>query len=116
MKELLPDPKRLNSASTARTYPVEAEKLARTVEETVEALVGWTLTSSSETEVRASRKSRFPGLAHEVTVHLTPSPAGAHTNTRAEFRSASRLGLWELGQNRRNLDELIAEIYRKLTG
>jgi uncharacterized protein (DUF1499 family) len=51
-----------------------------------------------------------------VTVHLTPSPAGAQTNTRAEFRSASRLGLWELGQNRRNLDELIAEIYRKLTG
>jgi uncharacterized protein (DUF1499 family) len=116
MKELLPDPKRLSSASTARTYPVGAEKLARTVEEAVEELPGWTLTSSSDTEVRASRKSRFPGLSHEVTVCLTPSPAGAHTNTRAEFRSASRIGLWELGQNRRNVDELIAEIYRKLTG
>ena len=115
MKELLPDPKRLSSASTARTYPVEAEKLARTVKEAIGELPGWTLAGSSETEVRASRKSRFPGLAHEVTVRLTPSPAGAHTNTRAEYRSASRVGLWELGQNRRNLDELIAEIYRKLT-
>jgi uncharacterized protein (DUF1499 family) len=115
MKELLPDPKRLSSASTARTYPVEADKLARTVEEAIGELPGWTLMSSSETEVRASRKSRVPGLTHEVTVRLTLSPAGAHTNTRAEFRSASRLGLWVLGQNRRNLDELIAEIYRKLT-
>jgi uncharacterized protein (DUF1499 family) len=115
MKELLPDPKRLSSASTARTYPVEADKLARTVEEAIGELPRWTLMSSSETEVRASRTSRFPSLTHEVTVRLTPSPAGAHTNTRAEFRSASRLGLWVLGQNRRNLDELIAEIYRKLT-
>jgi uncharacterized protein (DUF1499 family) len=115
MKELLSDPKRLSSANTARTYSVEAEKLARTVKEAIGELPGWTLTSSSETEVRASRKSHFPGLTHEVTVHLIPSPAGAHTNTRAEFRCASRIGLWELGQNRRNLDELIAEIYRKLT-
>ena len=116
MKELLPDPKCLNSTSTARTYPVAVEKLARTVEEAVGELPGWTLTDSSETEVRASRKTRFPGLRYEVTVRLTPSPAGAHTNTRAEFQSASRVGLWELGQNRWNLDELIAEIYRKLTG
>ncbi len=116
MKELLPDSKRLSSASTARTYPVEAEKLARTVEEAVEELPGWTLTSSSETEVRALRKTRFLGFADNVTVLLTPSPAGAHTNTQAEFRSASRVGLWDLGQNRRNLDELMAEIYRKLTG
>ena len=115
VKELLPDPKRLRSASTARTHPVEAESLARTVEEAVRELPGWTLTDSSETEVRAARKTRFPGLAHEVTVRLIPSPAGAHTNTLAEFRSASRVGLPELGQNRRNLDELIAEIHRRLT-
>ena|SRR5215210_2284262 len=116
MKELLPNPKRLSSASTARTYPVAAEKLARTVEEAVGELPGWTLAGSSETEVRAFHKSRFPGLTHEVMVRLTPSPAGAHTNTQAEFRSASRIGLLELGQNKRNLDELMAEIYRKLTG
>jgi uncharacterized protein (DUF1499 family) len=49
-------------------------------------------------------------------VRVHPSPADTHTNTRAEFRSASRVGLLELGQNRRNLDELMAEIYRMLTG
>ena len=116
MKELIPDPRRLNSASTARTYPVAAEKLARTIEEVVEELPGWTLAGSSETEVRTSRKTRILGLTNDVTVRLIPSPAGAHTNTRAEFQSASRTGLPYLGQNRRNLDELIAGIYGKLTG
>ncbi len=111
----LPDPKSLNSASTARTYPVEARELARAVEEAVRELPGWTLEGSSETEVRASHKTRVLGLADDVTVRLTPSPAGAHTNTRAEFRSASRIGLWDFGQNRRNLDELLAGIYRRLT-
>ena len=115
MKALLPDPKRLSFTSTARTYPVAAEKLARTVEEAVGELPGWTLTDSSETEVRASRKTRFLGPTHEVTVCLTPTPAGAHTNTRAEFRSATRTGLPGLGQNRRSLEELMAEIYHKLT-
>jgi uncharacterized protein (DUF1499 family) len=115
MKKLLPDRKCLGPASTARTYPVEAERLARTVAEAVRELPGWTLTNSSETEVRASRKARFPGLTYEVTVHLTPSRAGAHTNTQAEFQSASRIGLPGLGQNRRSVNGLIAEIYRKLT-
>jgi uncharacterized protein (DUF1499 family) len=115
VKELLPDPKRLGSASTARTYPVEAERLARTVAEAIRELPGWTLTDSSETEVSASRKARFPGLTSKVTARLIPSPAGAHTNTQAEFRSSSRIGLPNLGQNRRNLDELIVKIYRKLT-
>lgn len=112
----LPDPKSLNSASTARTYPVEAWELARAVEEAVRELPGWSLVSSSETEVRASRKTRVLGFTDDVTVRLTPNPSGAHTNTRAEFRSASRLGLWDLGQNQRNLDELLAAIGQKLMG
>ncbi len=112
----LPNLKSLSSASTARTYPVGAEKLARAVEEAVRELPGWTLTGSSETEVRASRKTRVPGLTDDVTVRLTPSPSGAHTNTQAEFRSASRIAMWDLGQNRRNLDELLAAIDQELMG
>lgn len=112
----LPDPKSLSSASTGRTYPVEARVLARAVEEAVRELPGWSLVSSSEMEVQASRKTRVLGFTDDVTVRLTPSPSGAHTNTRAEFRSASRLGLWDLGQNRRNLDELLAAIGQELVG
>lgn len=113
----LSEPKSLNSASTARTYPVEARELARAIEEAVRELLGWSLVSSSEMEeVRASRKTRILGFTDDVTVGLIPNPSGAHTNTRAEFRSASRLGLWDLGQNRRNLDELLAAIDQELMG
>ena len=113
----LPDPKSLKSASTARTYPVEARELVYAVEKAVRELPGWSLVSSSEMEeVRASRKTRVLGFTDDVTVRLTPSPSGAHTNTRAAFQSASRLGLWDLGQNRRNLDELLAAIDQELIG
>ena len=113
----LPDLKTLSSAHTARTYPVRARELSRAVEEAVRELPGWSLVSSSEMEeVRASRKTRVLGFTDDVTVRLTPSPSGAHTNTRAEFQSASRLGLWDLGQNRRNLDELLAAIDQELIG
>jgi hypothetical protein len=110
----LPSPKSLNSKSTARTYPVETGTLARAVEETVRELPGWSLTDHSEREVRASRRGRVPGLADEVTVSLTPSTVGAHTNTWTEFRSSGGVPLWGLGRGRHNLNELLAGIDRRL--
>ena len=110
----LPSPKSLNSKSTARTYPVETGTLARAVEETVRELPGWSLTERSEREVRASRRGRVPGLADEVTIRLTPSTVGAHTNTRAEYCSSGGVPLWGLGQGGRNLEELLAGIDRRL--
>ncbi len=105
----------LRSASTARTYPVQAEKLAQTIEEAAGELNDWSLESSTGTEIRASRKTRL-GFTDEVTIRLTPSPAGAHTNTHVAFHSASRVSVWDLGQNKRNLKELLAAIDRKLIG
>ena len=107
------DPSSLSSASTARTYPVQAEMLARAIEEVVGELPGWFLEGSTETEIRASRKTRL-GLAEDVTTRLTPSPAGAHTNTHVVFHSASRISVWDLGQNARNLTELLAAIDQRL--
>ena len=103
-----------NSASTARTYPVGADKLARVIEEALRGLPRWTVTSATEEEIRAIRQTRVFGFKDDVAVLLTPSPVGAHTNTHAEFRSASRLGVWDLGQNDRNLEELIEAIDREL--
>jgi uncharacterized protein (DUF1499 family) len=40
--------------------------------------------------------------------------SGISRNARADFRSASRVGLWDLGQNGRNLRELVSAIDRKL--
>jgi uncharacterized protein (DUF1499 family) len=46
------------------------------------------------------------GLAHDVTVCLSHLESGVHTNTHARFESASRIWPWDLGRNRRNLNEL----------
>jgi uncharacterized protein (DUF1499 family) len=111
----LSDPKSLSTAHTARTYPVTASDLARATESAIQRLPRWTLARASEEEVQAVRRTRFLGFADEVTVHLMQSRTGANINTRARFVSASRVGVWDLGQNRRNLDELLLAIDRELT-
>ncbi len=111
----LPDPKSLSSANTARTYPIAARDLARVMERAIQRLPRWTLARAGEEEVRAVRKTRFLGFADDITVRLVQSRTGANTNTRAGFVSASRLGSWDLGQNRRNLDEFLLAIEHELT-
>ena len=112
----LPDPRRSCSASTIRTYPVMMEELVRVVKEVVQNLPRWMLTHAGESEVRAVRKTRVVGFENDVTVRLTPAGySGASTNTWAELESAARVGRWDLGQNERNLKELLAAIERRLT-
>jgi uncharacterized protein (DUF1499 family) len=105
----------LSVASTARTYPVQAKELAGVVEEAIRRLRRWTLVHADEEEIRAVRKTPAFGFKDEVTIHLMPSSVGAHTNTWVDFQSASRFAMWDLGQNRRNLEELLSAIDRELT-
>ncbi len=109
------DPENLRSVSTVRTYPVEAKKLVRAIEEAVQSLPRWALAHADESEVRAVRKMRVFGFKEDVAVRLTPaSSSGASTNTWAEFEIVAHIGAWALGQNRRNLQELLAAIERQL--
>ena len=110
----LPDTRSLFTARTSRPYPVGTQELAGAIEHAVRTLPRWTLAHATEGEIRAVRKRRV-FLRDDATVWLTPSPAGAHTNTRADFLSTSRFVLaWNLGQNTRNLKELLAAIDHKL--
>lgn len=110
-----PRPTRPNSARTARTYPVGPAELARAVEDAVRGMERWTLARSSPDEIRAVRRTRL-GFGDDVVVRLVPPGSGARTNTHAGFESASRVGGWDLGQNRRNLRELLAATDAKLAG
>jgi uncharacterized protein (DUF1499 family) len=49
--------------------------------------------------VRATRRTRLWRFIDDVTVRLEPTAAG----TRVHARSKSRVGIGDLGQNRRNL-------------
>jgi uncharacterized protein (DUF1499 family) len=110
----LPGLKSLSCASTARTYPVTARDLAHAVEEAVCSLPQWTVERATEEEVQATRKTRFLRFTDNATVRLTQTQTGANINTRAGFVSTSRKGIWDLGRNRRNLEELLAAIDQEL--
>ncbi len=56
--------------------------------------------------MRAVRKTRLFGFEDDVTARVYPDPDGA----RLELTSASRLGKGALGQNPRNLAELLRAV------
>ena len=62
--------------------------------------------ASEEAGVRAVRKTRLFGFEDDVTARVCPDPDGA----RLELTSASRLGKGDLGQNPRNLAELLRAV------
>ena len=62
--------------------------------------------------MRAVRKTRLFGFEDDVTARVYPDPDGA----RLELTSASRLGKGDLGQNSRNLAELLRAVDRETGG
>ncbi len=106
-------PEMTNSYDTSRTYPVDAGKVRRAAEAAVRELPRWELGRSSEGEVAAVRRTRL-GFRDDVSVRLTEGKTGTHTNTHADFRSVSRKGVYDFGQNRRNLRELLDRVDREL--
>lgn len=109
------DLKSLHSAATARTYPIGSEELRHVIERLVGELPGWSLTGLSEGEIRAVRRTRLFGFEDDVSIRIWEmKDSGISRNARADFRSASRVGLWDLGQNGRNLRELVSAIDQKL--
>jgi uncharacterized protein (DUF1499 family) len=102
-----------NSFEISRTYPVDADEVRRAVEGAVRRLPRWELGRSSEGGVTAVRRTRL-GFKDDVSVSLDEKRTGAHTNTHAAFRSVSRIGVHDLGQNKRNLRELLDAMDREL--
>jgi uncharacterized protein (DUF1499 family) len=102
-----------NSARATRTYPVAPGRLIPAVRRAVDGLPRWSLEAAAEGgEVRAVRKTRLFRFRDYVTARVHPDPDGA----RLELKSASRLGRGDLGQNPRNLEELLRAIDRETGG
>ena len=103
------------SFETLRTYQLGADEVRRAVEAAVRGLPRWELRHSAEEEVTAVRRTRF-GFGDDISVRLADRKTGAHTNTYAAFRSASRRGVYDFGQNKRNIQELLDTVDRELRG
>ncbi len=95
-----------NSARAARTYPVDPGRLLSVVRLAVEGLPRWRLAASEGDEMRVVRKTRLFGFEDDIMALVYSDPGGA----RLELTSASRLGKGDLGQNPRNLAELLRAV------
>lgn len=98
------------SARARRLYATSPEKLESAVKEAVEKLPRWTLLSSGDGELHAVRRTRFFRFEDDVTARI----AGRGSHSEVAFESASRVGKSDLGQNSRNLRELLEAIDREL--
>ena len=102
-----------NSARAARTYPAAPERLLSDVRRAFEGLPRWSLEAADGSEVRAAvRETRLLRFRDDVTARVRPGPGGA----RLELTSASRPGRGDLGQNPRDLEELLRAVDRETGG
>lgn len=94
------------SARTHRRYALPPEKLLAVVEKAVEDLPRWTVMVSHGRGLRAEKRTRVFRFKNTVTVRITDREDGS----TASLESVSQTGGHDLGQNRRNLKELLEAI------
>lgn len=99
-----------NSARATRAYLVDRGILETAIEKALQELPRWTLERKEDGHIHAIRQSRLFRFKDDVTVSL----ASQGTGTEARFESASRVGKGDLGQNPRNLRELLKAINENL--
>jgi uncharacterized protein (DUF1499 family) len=97
-----------NSARAALSCPLPPGRLLAAVESAVRSLPRWRVEESGDDGLRAVRKTRVFRFEDDVVVRVRPEGEGS----RAEFESASRVGRSDLGQNPRNLRELLDALDR----
>lgn len=114
-----------NTAETAsdaqdpRLRPIETElpldEVAAIVEQTASSIKRWkyleTTHAAEVTALHFTRKTQFLRFTDDITVYLEPLPGGG---TRLQAHSGSRLGQGDLGQNPRNLRELLDKLRVRL--
>jgi uncharacterized protein (DUF1499 family) len=85
--------------------PLPLPQALAQVEETLRRLPRWQVQSvdAPTGTIHATRRTRVFRFVDDVTIRLEPTEGG----TRIRARSQSRIGKGDLGQNRRNLVELL---------
>ncbi|AHY46318.1 Protein of unknown function (DUF1499) [Rubrobacter radiotolerans] len=104
-----------NTAEVSTDYAVRPEQLEGALLAAVERLPRWSfkkgIVSGEDSGLRFVRRTRVFGFKDDVTARVT---ALGTEGSRLEARSASRVGKSDLGQNPRNLKELLRALQRVL--
>jgi len=88
------------------TLPATLQAAAGIVKKAVATLPRWRVESESPGEMKLTRHTRVVGFVDDVAITLEPAGSG----TILHAASRSRVGVGDLGQNRRNILELWAAI------
>ena len=88
------------------TLPVAPPAALEVVKRAVATLPRWHVESESVHELRLTRRTRIVGFVDDVVVTILPAGQGSICHAA----SKSRVGVGDLGQNRRNILELWAAI------
>jgi uncharacterized protein (DUF1499 family) len=88
------------------TLPLTPEAAAGVVKNAVASLPRWAVVSEPPGEIKLTRRTRLLGFVDDVTVTIKPAGPGSMIHAA----STSRVGVGDLGQNRRNILELWAAI------
>lgn len=107
-----------NEAADPALRPLEARlppvEVARLVEQAVADLPRWSEVSRRETggsyEIQFARRTRWLGFVDDITVRIESIGGGS----RVHAESQSRVGRGDLGQNPRNLKELLKGLEDRL--
>lgn len=99
-----------NSARATRRYPADKNELLAAVRRAADRLPRWMLRDADDAGLALVRSTRLFRFKDDIAVRVFQEEGG----TRAEFESASRLGKGDLGQNPRNLQELLGALDREL--
>ena len=97
-----------------KTYIAREEKVAKAAEEVISRLPRWTLVGAGKGpgghSIQAVHETRVFGFKDDVTIHIERQG----DRTRVSVRSRSRTGMWDFGQNARNIRELLRELDREV--
>ncbi|HXB54032.1 MAG TPA: DUF1499 domain-containing protein [Vicinamibacteria bacterium] len=98
----------------AQIYMASEEKVAKGVKDAIARLPRWTLVGSGQGpgghSLQAVHESRFFHFKDDVTIRVKREGG----STRVSVRSRSQMGVWDFGQNARNIQELLAELNREV--
>jgi len=88
------------------TLPAAPDTAREVVKRAVATMPHWRVESESADELRLTRLTRIVGFVDDVVVTIQPAGPGSICHAA----SRSRVGVGDLGQNRRNILELWAAI------